>query len=121
MRRRKRRPRPCLVQPVWDRESDCSRAIIDQQVDLPFGTRGQATQCRRCLRWHVEVIALTDVGRRAELSRLHAMCLRKVRYPTEGSALVAALRRPVWLRPYECPYCAGWHLTKHGAFYGHAA
>lgn len=63
-------------------------------------------------------------------------CIEKVRYLTEGAALrgaswtnaikrkhadrlsekrrLLALKRARWIRrAYQCPHCAGWHLTSH--------
>jgi hypothetical protein len=43
----------------------------------------------------------------------------KSRYATEAAARRAAarvvVRLGVWLRPYTCPGCGFWHLTKLGA------
>jgi hypothetical protein len=43
----------------------------------------------------------------------------KRQYETEGEALstadhqIASNRAPANLRPYQCPYCGSWHLTKN--------
>jgi hypothetical protein len=112
MRRRRNRPRPCPVQPAFERESACHLAIARGEVDLPAGTRGQSVWCGRCHQWHVAPTPLSAQALRMPPATLRAMCLRKVRYQSEGAALVAALRRPVGLRIYFCPLCMGWHLTK---------
>lgn len=43
----------------------------------------------------------------------------KYRYPTFDiavhAALVSSKRRGTPLRPYECPFCSDWHLTKRPA------
>lgn len=45
----------------------------------------------------------------------HRQCGKKMRYPSEESANVVALRRGiesgVHLRVYRCPLCGGWHIT----------
>lgn len=46
-------------------------------------------------------------------------CARKSRYDSEAFARTVALdcwyERRVWLRPYACEVCGGWHLTKQNA------
>lgn len=112
MRRRKNRPRPCAITPAYERPERAAKASVDPDLDLPYGTRAQVVWCGRCHQWHVAPTPLSAQALRMPPATLRAMCLRKVRYQSEGAALVAALRRPVGLRIYFCPLCMGWHLTK---------
>ena len=47
--------------------------------------------------------------------RGHGACGRKVRFrcmrDAEDFATAHHLARPIWA--YRCPYCSGWHLTRH--------
>lgn len=112
MRRRKNRPRPCAVTPAYERAAQAAKASVDPDLDLPHGTRAQVVRCERCHQWHLAAVPLTAAGLAADAATLDRMCRRKVRYATEGAALVVAIQRDVGLRPYRCPLCAGWHLTK---------
>jgi hypothetical protein len=40
-----------------------------------------------------------------------SVCLRKVRFPSEQDALLAAQRSGLDLRPYRCDRCRQFHLT----------
>lgn len=101
----------CTKTPAYRSAGACEAAIATRALCLPAGTRGQSEPCR-CGKWHIVAVPLTDVGRLTRPQDLEAVCLRKTRYATEGAAVLSALRRPVALRVYPCPYCAGYHLTK---------
>lgn len=59
------------------------------------------------------------MGRLSRLKRYIAgqiaCCDRKLRFPTQIRAEVYTDRRNLRLRPYSCPICGQWHLTKGGA------
>ena len=40
-----------------------------------------------------------------------SICLKKMRYESEGEAAVVALRAGLPLRGYRCDRCRGFHLT----------
>ena len=57
-------------------------------------------------------VASIELARTASKKR---MCTKKNRYTTYDFALAVAAkacRREVLMRVYECPECAGFHLTK---------
>jgi hypothetical protein len=50
--------------------------------------------------------------------KLKAMCTGKRRYKTRVAAFNTAIKHALKhkgapVKPYECPACAGWHLTTH--------
>lgn len=51
-----------------------------------------------------------------------SMCESKHAYPTFGDAVRVALKRAKFvshgLRPYRCPRCGDWHLTKRNSDWG---
>lgn len=40
-----------------------------------------------------------------------SVCVKKVRFPSEQDALLAAQRTNLTLRPYRCDRCRQFHLT----------
>lgn len=106
------RRKPCRRLPAYRSAGAVEAAIATRQVALPAGTRGQSEHCR-CGKWHITAVPLTARGLAAPIDLLNRMCLQKTRYATDGAAVLSALRRPGPLRAYECPLCAGFHLTRN--------
>ena len=76
-------------------------------------SKGAARRHREAKRLTAEdrAAACRELGREAVRAR---MCTRKNRYTEYGFALAVAAkasRREALMRVYECPVCAGFHLT----------
>lgn len=95
-------------------QTKAERAIQHGYVKPELLCRLEALRCDECGGWHVIQIPLPPI----DVDKAYGMCTTKKAYLDEDMARRVARsveqERGAVVRPYACPFCGLWHLTKAG-------